>query len=197
MSHFRFDFLAPYSPHHVQHITLGAYPSISYPAHYFSYSTQFKHKMPTSQFQTFTHPVLGALTGLTSPSTLHTVHFRSIPFALIPARFRQSTLLNHIPSSHNRDFTKDGTACPSPPQTDQTEASGGPLPGEEAKKFDEELCLNLTISAPRDAFGDVERGLPVMVYVHGGGFTVGTAHVSALHGKSQVLSTEKKILMQS
>jgi carboxylesterase type B len=153
--------------------------------------------MSTSQFQTFTHPLLGALTGLTSPSTLHTVHFRSIPFALIPARFRLSTLLNHIPSSHNRDFTKYGTACPSPPQTDQTEASGGPLPGEEAKKFDEESCLYLTISAPRDSLGDVERGLPVMVYVHGGGFTVGSAHVSASHGKPQVLDIGKRKLMQS
>ncbi len=143
--------------------------------------------MSTSQSQTFTHPLLGDLTGLTSPSTPHTIHFRSIPFALIPARFRQSTLINHIPSSHNRDFTKYGTACPSPPQMDQTEASGGPLPGEEAKKFDEETCLNLTISAPTDTLGDVERGLPVMVYVHGGGFTVGSAHVSALHGKPQVL----------
>jgi carboxylesterase type B len=152
--------------------------------------------MSTSQSQTFTHPLLGTLTGLTSPSTLHTIHFRSIPFALIPARFRHSTLLNHIPSSHNRDFTKYGTACPSPPQMDQTEASGGPLPGEEAKKFDEETCLNLTISAPRDTLGDVERGLPVMVYVHGGGFSVGSAHVSALHGKLQVLWIEMRRLMQ-
>jgi carboxylesterase type B len=133
--------------------------------------------------QTFTHPHLGPLTGLTNPSTPRTTHFRSIPFALIPTRFRQSTLLTQIPSSRNRDFTEYGTACPCPPQTDQIEASGGLLPREEEKKFDEETCLNLTISAPSDALGDTGRKLPVMVYVHGGGFTVGSAHVSALHGK--------------
>lgn len=139
--------------------------------------------MSIPQTQIFTHPLLGPLTGLSNPSTPHTTQFRSIPFASIPARFRQSTLLTHIPSSHSRNFTAYGTACPSPPQTDQIEASGGLLPGEEEKEFDEETCLNLTISAPKDALGDVERKLPVMVYVHGGGFTVGSAHVSALHGK--------------
>jgi carboxylesterase type B len=141
--------------------------------------------MSTTQTQTFTHPVLGPLTGLTNPSTPHTTHFRSIPFALIPARFRQSTLLTYIPSSHRRDFTKYGAACPSPPQTDQIEASGGLLPGEEEKKFDEAMCLNLTIGTPRNALSDVGRKLPVMVYVHGGGFAVGSAHISALHGKSR------------
>jgi carboxylesterase type B len=136
--------------------------------------------------QTFTHPLLGPFTGLNSPGTPQTTQFRSIPFASIPTRFRQSTLLTAIPSSHNRNFTPYGTACPSPPQLDQIEASGGLLPGEIEKKLDEESYLNLTISVPRNALSDEGRGerLPVMVYVHGGGFTVGSAHVSALHGES-------------
>jgi len=115
--------------------------------------------MSASQLQTFTHPLLGLLTGLTNPSTPQTTQFRSIPFASIPTRFRQSTLLTHIPSSHTRDFTIYGTACPSPTQTDQTEASGGLLPGEKEKRFDEESCLNLTISTPRDALGGAAREL--------------------------------------
>jgi carboxylesterase type B len=141
--------------------------------------------MATPKIETFVHPLLGAVTGLTKDSTPHITQFRSIPFASIPNRFRQSTLLASIPTSHTRDFTTYGTACPSPPQLDQIEASGGLLPGEEEKKFDEESCLNLTISAPSDVLSDERRGerLPVMVYVHGGGFTVGSAHVSALHGK--------------
>lgn len=44
-------------------------------------------------------------------------------------------------------------------------------------------CLNLTISVPTSALGG-EGGekLPVLVYVHGGAFKVGSAHISALHG---------------
>ena len=140
--------------------------------------------MSTHEGQTFEHPLLGPLTGLTNASTPRTIQFRSIPFALIPNRFRQSTLLTNLPTIHSRNFTSYGTACPSPPQTDQIEASGGLLPGEEERKFDEKTCLNLTISAPRYAIDDEKRRLPVMVYVHGGGFTVGSAHTSALHGKS-------------
>jgi carboxylesterase type B len=133
--------------------------------------------------QTFTHPLLGALTGRISLSTPNVVHFRSIPFATIPARFRQSILLDHVPSSHSRDFTHYGTGCPSLSETNQIEAAGGLLPGEKEKEFDEFDCLNLTISVPKDALGDEGKKLPVMVYVHGGGFTVGSAHISALHGK--------------
>jgi carboxylesterase type B len=49
--------------------------------------------------------------------------------------------------------------------------------------MDEQSCLNLTISAPRDALGEERKALPVMVYVHGVGFTEGSGHISALHGK--------------
>jgi len=134
------------------------------------------------QTQTFTHPLLGPLTGLTNPSTPNVTHFRSIPFALVPSRFRQSILLNQIPPNHTRGFTKYGTVCPSPVQTDQIDALGDFLPEEEARKYDEETCLDLTISAPGDALGE-GRKLPVMVYVHDGGFAVGSGYVSAFYGK--------------
>jgi len=134
-----------------------------------------------TQTHTFTHPKLGTITGLAgSPSTTNVVHFRSIPFASIPARFRQSVLLDHIPSS--RTFTEYGTYCPSPVQDHQRVNVGGWLPGEEEKIMDETTCLNLTISAPRDALGGKGKALPVMVYVHGGAFTEGSGHISALHG---------------
>src|SRR6187402_3477287 len=114
--------------------------------------------MANSQSHTFTHPLLGSLLGLTGhPSTPSVTHFRSIPFARIPARFRQSILLGKIAPSSRRDFTKYGTACPAPPQNDQIEASGGLLPGAEAKKFDENSCLNLTISAPTEFLGDTRK----------------------------------------
>ena len=149
--------------------------------------------MSATEVQTFNHPLLGPLTGLATTTTPGTIQFRSIPFAHIPYRFRQSTLLTRIPGIHSRNFTNYGTACPSPPQTDQIEASGGLLPGEEEIKFDELTCLNLAISAPRDALGDEQRSLSVIVYVHGGGFTVGSAHISALHGKSPLPLLLKRI----
>jgi carboxylesterase type B len=49
--------------------------------------------------------------------------------------------------------------------------------------MDEMTCLNLTVSAPMDALGEEGTTLSVMVYVHGGGFTEGSGHISALHGK--------------
>lgn len=158
-----------------------------------------------SQFpptQTFTHPLLGSLTGLLSSSTPHVTHFRSIPYATIvsfqsipltsslisqptlslqPARFKQSELLCSIPSSHSRDFTRYGTTCPCPPQLDQIEASGGPLEEESDRVWDED-SLGVTISAPTAVLGTGAE-LAVMVYVHGGGFTVGSGHVSALCGE--------------
>jgi carboxylesterase type B len=131
---------------------------------------------------TFTHLKLGPLTGRLPSSTPKVIHFRSIPFARIPARFRQSILITSFSSDEPRDFTQFGTACPAPPQEDQTAAAGGLLPGEEERKFDEFSCLNLTISAPKEALGDKGMRAPVMVYVHGGAFKVGGGHVSALHG---------------
>lgn len=132
---------------------------------------------------TFTHPLLGTLTGRLPESTPSVVHFRSIPFARIPARFRQSVLITAFEDGESRDFTEYGTACPAPSQGDYRAPFGGSLPGDGERKFDEFSCLNLTISAPKDALGDEGRELPVMVYVHGGGFRVGAGHISALHGE--------------
>ncbi|CZR55142.1 uncharacterized protein PAC_05028 [Phialocephala subalpina] len=143
------------------------------------------------QTQTFTHPRLGPLTGLLSPSTPAVAHFRSIPYASTPARFRQSILLTSIPSAHSRDFTKYGTTCPCPPQMDQIEASGGPLEEEKERVYDEEGCLGLTIAVPTEVLS-TGRELPVMVYVHGGGFTVGSSHVSALHDTRRLVESSIK-----
>lgn len=73
---------------------------------------------------------------------------------------------------------------------DQIEASGGPLEEEKERVYDEEGCLGLTIAVPTEVLS-TGRELPVMVYVHGGGFTVGSSHVSALHGKSPTMNSWK------
>lgn len=161
--------------------------------------------MTTIHTFTLDHPDLGGLTGrlidrqhadgqyVTEP----VVHFRSIPYATIKTRFTQSVLLDHIPALFDdrphRDFTQYGAACPQVPQpTGKGSATGGFVPGEEEVIYDEQTCLNLTVSVPAKTFVD-EKGLsrpkkplPVLVYVHGGGIIEGKGHVSALHDTTKM-----------
>ncbi|KAH8597396.1 Alpha/Beta hydrolase protein [Bisporella sp. PMI_857] len=146
---------------------------------------------------TFIHPQLGNLTGrINVQLTPDVVHFRSIPFASIPARFRQSILLTSIPAGHSRDFTKYGTACSSPDQNNvhgKDVVIGGLLPGEEEMRFGEFDCLNLTVSAPKDVLGGSNGNpLPVMVYIHGGAFKVGKGHISAMHDTTRLVQMSVK-----
>ncbi|KAL4892457.1 Alpha/Beta hydrolase protein [Aspergillus ambiguus] len=154
---------------------------------------------------TLEHKQLGRLTGRLidrqhadgQPVTEPVVHFRSIPYAPIRARFAQSTLLDRIPdhfdSRPHCDFTQHGAACPQVPQpTGRGSATGGFVPGEEPVTYEEKTCLNLTISVPANNFLDESgpsrprRLLPVLVYVHGGGFIEGKGHVSVLHDTTKM-----------
>jgi carboxylesterase type B len=160
---------------------------------------------------TVDHPELGSLTGRLvdhkhadgQPVTEPILHFRSIPYATIPARFRQSVTLDHIPMNFDarphRDFTQYGAACPQVPQpTGRGSATGGFVPGEEPVTYDEQTCLNLTISAPVSSWTgkrELSRSkklLPVLVYVHGGGLIEGKGHVSALHDTTKMVELAAK-----
>ncbi|KAL2826701.1 Alpha/Beta hydrolase protein [Aspergillus cavernicola] len=154
--------------------------------------------MATTPTFTLDHPQLGSLAGRLinrqhadgQPVTEPVVHFRSIPYATIPARFSQSVLLTHIPDHFDHrphaDFTQYGAACPQVPQpSGRGSAAGGFVPGEETITYDEQACLNLTISAPVKNIPP-KNPLPVLVYVHGGGFIEGKGHVSALHDTTKM-----------
>ncbi|EXA32045.1 hypothetical protein FOVG_16713 [Fusarium oxysporum f. sp. pisi HDV247] len=119
--------------------------------------------------QEFEHPQLGPIIG--KKRNEHVVQFRSIPYGHVAARFRHATLISELPPKQ-RTFTEYGHACP---QTEQgMEPFGGPILGDEKREYDEFTCLNLTITAPVSVLksGSTQK-VPVMVYVHGGGFTVG------------------------
>ncbi|KAF5564206.1 carboxylesterase type B [Fusarium phyllophilum] len=119
--------------------------------------------------QEFEHPQLGPIIGRRRNE--HVVQFRSIPYGHVAARFRHATLVSELPPKQ-RTFTEYGHARP---QTEQgMEPFGGPIPGNEKRQYDEFSCLNLTITAPVSVLksGSTHK-VPVMVYVHGGGFTVG------------------------
>jgi carboxylesterase type B len=154
---------------------------------------------------TIRHPDLGELTGRVRNHSPSVVQFRNVPYAHIPARFRQSKIVTPDPAApaEQRDCTQDGYACPQVPQT--LAAFGGKLPGEQDRQqYDEFACLNTIISVPRSVVtssqvdpGDgvgtggsdsnssntsKKRLLPVLVYVHGGAFSMG-AHLGPIHGE--------------
>ncbi|KAJ6256958.1 Cholinesterase [Drechslerella dactyloides] len=145
--------------------------------------------------QTFTHahPTLGPLTGRLAESDA-IVHFRSIPYATVPARFRPSVLLDAIPDTFDhrphRVFTDYGFACPGRPHEPSN------LPGEQPTRYDEFKCLTVTISAVRRTLETLSSGdiaalnhldsAPVLVYIHGGAFTEGAGHVSAMHETTRI-----------
>lgn len=57
------------------------------------------------------------------------------------------------------------------------DAFGGPIHGEETRRYDEFACLNLTVTAPAMLLDpNCETKVAVMVYVHGGGFVEGAHH---------------------
>ncbi|KAJ9604172.1 hypothetical protein H2200_011006 [Cladophialophora chaetospira] len=126
--------------------------------------------------ETFTHPTLGPLIGVARGDDI--VQFRGIPYAEIPARFRQSTLRSSLPQGPF-DARHPGPICP---QTTLPfpDFWSGPLAAdgiELSKPRPEEFaCLNLNITAPRVALSG-DHNVPVLVYIHGGAFVVGSTSV--------------------
>jgi carboxylesterase type B len=128
---------------------------------------------------TVSHSSLGTITGRRVRQNV--LQFRSIPFATIPARFRQSLLSTELGAE--RDFTEFGYACPARHQ--DADWNGGPLKNETPRKYDEFKCLNLTISTPMECMSNegAKEKLPVMVYCHGGGFVEGAGNISYRQGE--------------
>ncbi|KAF2826387.1 alpha/beta-hydrolase [Ophiobolus disseminans] len=123
----------------------------------------------------FVHPTLGSLTGLVSPETPDVVRFRAIPYATFPGRFQHSVLREDL-EGLSRDFTKQGYACPHTFSLDDIH-SGGPHSGQEPVDTSEFESLILDVNVPRshlEALSKESVGkLPVMTYIHGGGFMLG------------------------
>ena len=169
--------------------------------------SQTKKEPYRGQRYTFCHPQLGELTGrlVESPHFPNSavVQFRSIPYATVPRRFSPSIPLSEIPSEFDgrplRDYTNFGAACPQlggahPAWCDPY---GGPLPDDLALEFDEFTCLTVSISVPREYLDTFHEsgtmGLPVMVYIHGGGAQDGTGHVDGLHSNAPLAAYSASI----
>jgi len=113
------------------------------------------------------------MTGLISPETPDVVRFRAVPYASTSGRFKQSTLRENL-DGHSRDFTRQGYACPHTFSLDDPH-SGGAHPLQEPIEASEFECLILDVNVPRSHIESRNGGkkLPVMTYIHGGGFMLG------------------------
>jgi para-nitrobenzyl esterase len=97
--------------------------------------------------------------------------WRGIPFAAPPIgalRFRAPAPA--LPWTGVRDTTEFGPVA--------AQDRKGPFSGAEAATPRSEDCLTINVAAPADA----TTGLPVMVYIHGGGYSVGSPRDTAFRG---------------
>lgn len=138
----------------------------------------------SSSDHTIDHPTLGC--SLRGKSSTTSVQFRNLKYASIPARYEDS-----IPNDELRvgddgvfDATKLGPSCPhkrGAQAWDLTLYGNVTSPREqeqgEMEKMDEFECLHVNVTVPKSIVatrrGNEER-LPVFVWVHGGGLSIGS-----------------------
>ncbi|CAI6303012.1 unnamed protein product [Periconia digitata] len=126
--------------------------------------------------------------GVRKPNNV--VQFKAVPYATLPGRFKQSVLLNDLGKT-DRDFTKPGAACPQifPSRIHD----GGPIPEDNISTpplSNEFTSLILQLNVPLSTLQAAPpRKLPILVYIHGGGFVLG--HIDNAH--STALMTEQSI----
>jgi carboxylesterase type B len=126
------------------------------------------------QHITFSHPQLGSIKGLVPISGVH--QFRSVPYATIPHRFADPVVVESLGVEGTFDATKFGPVAPQPDDAEYQEfvTPKEHIPHEPLVQ-DEFKCANLNISVPTGERKDGEKGLPVMVWFHGGSFMLGAA----------------------
>jgi carboxylesterase type B len=126
------------------------------------------------QHVTLSHPQLGSIKGLVPISGVH--QFRSVPYATIPHRFADPVVVESLGVEGSFDATKFGPVAPQPDDAEYQEfvTSKEQIPHEPLVQ-DEFKCANLNISVPTGERKDGGKGLPVMVWFHGGSFMLGAA----------------------
>ncbi len=112
------------------------------------------------------------INGFVSKSRI--ANFLNIPYARIPARFRQATLINPRKEKGTIEATKFGPCCPQP--VDQIHFTTSHLYPKmiDVQHASEFSCLSLNIYAPPEVLFSGAK-LPVIAWIHGGGFTYGDA----------------------
>jgi carboxylesterase type B len=131
------------------------------------------------------HPTLRcSLRGAPSAST---VQFRNLKYASVPARYKVSTPNEELKVGPDGfvDATQFGPSCPhkrGAQAWDVTLVGDVELPCEhgqgKTERMDEHDCLHLNITIPKPppnaASSTIKNELPVFVWVHGGGLSIGS-----------------------
>ncbi|KAJ5709008.1 hypothetical protein N7493_010342 [Penicillium malachiteum] len=111
--------------------------------------------------------------------------FRGIPYATVNKRWTHSVTRHTLESTY--DATQFGPRCNQ--GNGMVLVTGGtndPTPGD-----DEFQCLNLNVAVPKEALNTDSEPLPVMVWIHGGGFAYGANSV-ARYRPQAFMSNAKK-----
>lgn len=109
-------------------------------------------------------PNLGEIIGTTFEEHPEVEQYRGIPYATVPARFKQSVLADSWPEK-KWDGTKFGPICPFPKFVIGMSLVQKPLPSHHGYIMDDLKCLNLNITCPRKR--PEGKGYPVLVWIHG------------------------------
>ena len=120
------------------------------------------------------HPQLGSIKGIVPVQGVY--QFRSLPYASIPHRFTDPVAVDSLGDEGTYDATKFGPVAPQPADAEQREfPSPKERPPHEPLAQDELKCTNLNVSVPAAAVKEGHKGLPVMVWFHGGSYMLGAA----------------------
>jgi carboxylesterase type B len=120
------------------------------------------------------HPQLGSIKGIVPIDGVH--QFRSLPYATIPHRFADPVVVESLGVEGTYDATKFGPVAPSPPDAEEREfPSPKERPPHDPLPQDEFKCANLNLTVPAAAAKAGGKGLPVMVWFHGGSYMLGAA----------------------
>lgn len=125
------------------------------------------------------HAKLGSLKGITATATL--TRFLGIPYGTIKQRFARSAIVNKLPGASPTqpfDATRSGPSSIQSFGSIKTEVDGQQFPSDGLPEDEpqSEDCLNLNITVPNECITDSRRRLPVLVWIHGGAFALGSAN---------------------
>ncbi|KAF9438614.1 hypothetical protein BGZ76_006513 [Entomortierella beljakovae] len=120
-------------------------------------------------------PGFGSVQGIQSETRPSVAKFLNIPYATVVERWRPA--VRPATWSGVRDCSELGPACPQPSNPNPlANLTNDPDVAELLSKihYSERDCLNLNVFAPLEHLTKANTLVPVMVWVHGGGFSTGS-----------------------
>ncbi|ERF71125.1 hypothetical protein EPUS_09148 [Endocarpon pusillum Z07020] len=122
-------------------------------------------------------PNVQQIVGIRSSHSSDVEEFRGIPYGIVTERWESPKLADHLPCD-SFDGSRHGPKCPQPAEPNNTEIFQSHLDYSSEVAESELDCLNLFIARPsaaalHQAGSTGEDGLPVMVWIHGGGYGYG------------------------